>query len=65
MLAGHGRLDGLGECRVTNEKTELDVTVLGTEGEVGAGEQQYLMVDDDELGVAQAIPSDRFFESWS
>jgi len=52
VLAGHGGLDGLGEGGVPDEEAELDVAILGTEGEVGAGEQQYFVVDDDELGVA-------------
>lgn len=52
MLAGHGGLDKLGEGRVVDEETKLDVAVLGAEGEVGAAEQQHFVVDDDELGVA-------------
>lgn len=52
VLAGHGGLDGLGERPVADEETELDIAVFGAEGEVGAGEQQDFVVDDDELRVA-------------
>ena len=52
MLARHGGLDGLGERDVADEDAELNVAVLRAEGEVGAGEQQDFVVDDDELGVA-------------
>ena len=52
VLAGHRELNGLGESGVLYEKAELDVAVLSAEGEVGAGQQHYLVVNDDELRVA-------------
>lgn len=52
MLGCHRRLHRLGEGGITDQETELDVAVLSAEGEVGAREQHHLVVDDDELGVA-------------
>ena len=55
MVAGHGRLDGLGECRVADKEAELNVAVLCAEGEIGAGEEQDFVVDHDELRVADDL----------
>ena len=55
MVAGHGRLDGLGECTVANNETKPNVAVLGAVGEIGAGEQQDFVVDHDELRVADDL----------
>lgn len=55
VLARHGGLDGGGEGGVADEDAELDVAVLGRVAEVRAGDQQQLVVDHDELRVADDL----------
>ena len=45
------RFDALGEDWVVDSHAEFDVVLFGAFGEVGAGYQQVLVVDGDELGV--------------
>ena len=52
MLAGHRLLDRSRKPVVRDPQPELDIRVLGVVGEVSARQQNDLVVDDDELGVA-------------
>src|SRR5699024_3680403 len=57
VFAGHVAFDGGGEPGVVQEEAEFDVAVLSAVGEVRAGQKYHLVVDDDELGVADDAPA--------
>jgi len=49
VLTRHRRLDGLGKRGIADQEAEFDIPILGAEREVGAGKQQHLVVDNNEL----------------
>lgn len=47
----HLSLDSLSQALIGDDEPELNVELLGALGEIGAGDDQELVVDGDELGV--------------